>query len=44
VSAHPAIVYGEAIVTAGCPDRSTRPKGRIGVAIPKWEQMTTAPT
>jgi hypothetical protein len=37
------IVYGEAIVTTGCPERRTRGKGDAGVATPAWLQVTTAP-
>src|SRR5215204_159816 len=43
LSAHPAIAYGDAIVTAGCPERSTRGNGAAGVATPACVQRTTAP-
>src|SRR5918992_4473863 len=44
VSAQPATAYGEAIVTAGWPERRTRGKGASGCAEPACEHMTTAPT
>ena len=43
VSAQPAMMYGLAIVTAGCPDRSTRGKGVVGVACPAWLHSIVAP-
>ena len=43
VSAQPVIAYGDAIVTAGCPESSTRGNGETGVAGPACEQRTTAP-
>jgi hypothetical protein len=43
VSAQPAITYGDASVTIGWPDSSTRGNGAAGVACPACEHMTTAP-
>src|SRR3954465_14964306 len=43
VSAHPAMTYGDASVTIGCPDRTTRGNGAAGVAWPAGGHMTPAP-
>ena len=43
LSAQPAIAYGDAIVTTGWPERSTRGNGAAGVAAPPCEHRTTAP-
>ena len=41
VSAQPAITYGDASVTIGCPDSNTRGNGAAGVACPACVHMTT---
>ncbi len=43
VSAQPVIAYGDAIVTSGCPESSTRGNGASGVAGPACVHVTTAP-
>ena len=44
LNGHPAIAYGAAIVTVGCPLTSTRGLGEVGVAVPACAQSTVAPT
>ena len=39
VSAQPAMTYGDASVTTGCPETSTRGNGAAGVACPACEHM-----
>jgi hypothetical protein len=41
---HPAIEYGDAMVTIGCPPTITRVLVTVGVALPGGcEQLTVAP-
>ena len=42
-NAHPATMYGAAIVAIGIALTSTRGLGAVGIACPPWAHVTTAP-